>query len=509
MKFAAGGTRLVAYLALNLACCVSMLVGAMIAGGSLAELPYVVLLLALCSSPILFISRINDKFALLGVLMATFFMLFGLSDFISMFSPATGAGLNRGLSETEVVILIGAAMQLLGFFSVSRLAPAGSPGRLPEDWPRNLLVPIGLALWAAGNAATLFQTLVLFIGHGNMDVAAGLAKLGSWSAVLLFFVSKYAGPLGIIILSYWWCVWDPRGGTAIMLLLIVAQVIVGWVVDTKEVALAAPLAIILTRTVCVGKLPVRWILGALIGLTLFFPIMTAKRIIMTEDLGLTASAALPRAMELLWRSIEEQTMLRAGKYTQNPQTFIERSSLKPSVELLVRNVGVTHRYQMGSTLEPMLYTFMPRILLTDTRSANSAQTFNREFQLSEDPDTYMSMSHLGEWYWNFGLVGVIVGMALAGAAFGIVAVKCNPALGVSVTRVLVVVVTLYELAARGEGQISVQYVVWARSLLVIGALHLLLAQPRALLILADPERHDATPLIPDAQRQPSFRNLMP
>ena len=485
-----------------------MLVGAMTTGGRLAQLPYVMLLFALCASPILFISRGNDKFALLGILMAAFFMLFGLSDLMAAFLPARIVDSNRGLTETEMVILIGAVMQMVGFFAASRLPSASNPGRVPKDWPRKLLVPAGLALWAAGDVATLYQSLIVFVGHSNVAFNAGLAKLGSWPALLLFFASNYAGPLGVIILAYWWSVWKPRGGAALMLLLIFAQLMVGWVVDTKEVALAAPLVIILTRTVCLGKLPIRWALGALLGLVLIFPIMTAKRVIMTEDLGLTVKGALPRTAELLWRSIQEQTEIRTGKYTQNAQTFAERSSLKPSVDLIVRNVGVSHPYRMGSTLEPMLSTFVPRFLWTDTRPANSAQTFNREFHVSEDPDTYISMSFLGEWYWNFGLAGVIFGMALTGAAFGTVACKCDPASGTSLTRVLVVIVTLYELAARGEGQIEVQYVVWARSLLVIGILHRLLATTQAPPISADRVKPTVVSPVLELLREPAARNLM-
>jgi len=380
------------------------------------------------------------------------------------------------ISETEWVILLGAVAQLAGFALVSGLA--GHRARAASrDWPRAALAPVGLLLWCAGNAATLYESLAVFVGHSNQAFDAGLARLGSWPALLMFFVSEYAGPLGLVILVYWWCVWKPRGGALLLALLVLAQVVVGWVVDTKEVALAAPLIVILTRTVCVGRLPLRWLVVAAAGVAFIFPIMTAKRIIMTEDLGLTAQAALPRTMELLWRSINEHGAVRSGRYAQVSQTFVERSTLKPNVELIVRNVGKTHPYRMGATLEPMLSALTPRILWSDSRPENSAQTFNREFQISEDPDTYISLSHLGEWYWNFGLIGVALGMTLAAAAFALVAVRCEPAAGISLTRVLVVIVTLYEVAARAEGQIEVQYVVWVRSLLFIGLLHLLFARP--------------------------------
>jgi hypothetical protein len=504
------GNKLVLYLALNVTCCLAIIIGAAVEGGSLAELPYVAMLFALCTSPILFFSRVNDKFAMLGIVMASYFLLFGMSDLVSSFSVVTMTSAFRGLSDTEIVILIGAAMLLAGFHAAVALVASNRPGAIPDDWPASLLVPIGLLLWIAGNGGALYQSLVAFDGQSDAAIASGLARLGSWPALLMFFLSNYAGPLGVIILAYWWSTRKPRGGTLVMLLLILAQIIVGWVVDRKEVALAAPVAVILTRTFCVGRLPVRWIIGSLIGLALIFPVMTTKRMILTEDLGLTVKASLPRTVELFWRSLKEMSGAKAGKYGDGPITFIERSSLKPSVDLLVRNVGKSqdHPYKLGATLDPMVSTFFPRIFWTDTRPANSAETFNREFQISESADTHISMSHLGEWYWNFGLTGIIFGMAAVGAVCGVVAVKCDLSTGTSLTRVLIIYITFYELAVLGEGQMSVQYVVWARSLVLIGVLHAILAKPRGG-GLATAEGHQAAaPGLGESPAAPAFRNVM-
>jgi hypothetical protein len=101
---------------------------------------------------------------------------------------------------------------------------------------------------------------------------------------------------------------------------------------------------------------------------------------------------------------------------------------------------------------------------------------NREFHISADPDTFISPSHLGEWYWNFGILGVILGMALSGALMGYISVRFDPSSRMSITRVLVIIVTLYLLVARSEGQVEIQYVLWARSMLLIGVLHLILAR---------------------------------
>ena len=67
-------------------------------------------------------------------------------------------------------------------------------------------------------------------------------------------------------------------------------------------------------------------------------------------------------------------------------------------------------------------------------------------------------------------------MALGGALLGYIAVRFDPSSGTSVTRVLVIIVTFYLLVARSEGQIEIQYTLWARSMLLIWLLHLVFAR---------------------------------
>jgi len=61
--------------------------------------------------------------------------------------------------------------------------------------------------------------------------------------------------------------------------------------------------------------------------------------------------------------------------------------------------------------------------------------------------------------------------------FGFVARRFDPSTGTSITRVLVIIVTLYETALGQGGQIELAYVVWIRTLVLIWLLHLLLARP--------------------------------
>jgi hypothetical protein len=465
------------YAVLNLTFCMVLVVGSSIGGGSLAELPYVALLFAICASPIPFIDRLNGSFAMLGVAMAVYFVEFGALDAALMLkAPTKGAPVEGGIGFTEIILWLGALMQIAGFHAAVRISKVRGVGRNPKDWSRRFLVPIGLVLWIAASVATMYHDFVVQPDNSAVSIQAGLAKLGIWGSSVLILIENYAGPLGIMILAYWWAVWGKRRGTPLILTLIGAQFIIGWIVDTKEVAISAPVIALLTRFIVLGKIPVRWLAGAIVAIALVFPILSAKRVVMTEELQMSRAQALPHTFEILLRTIEEVDAIKTGKYEQSSETFLERESVKGNVDLIIKGTAMGHPYKLGSTFEPLLYVFLPRVLWSDKPGGNSANLLNREFHISADPDTFISPSHLGEWYWNFGLAGVIVGMALSGALLGYISARFDPSSRTSITRVLVIIVTLYLLVARSEGQVEIQYALWARSMLLIGLLHLLFAR---------------------------------
>jgi hypothetical protein len=470
-------TRWMIYATLNLTFCVSLIIGSAVGGGSLAQLPYAVLLFAICTSPLPLIDRFNGPFAILGVAMAVYFVEFGALDaMLILKAPIKGTPAEGGIGRTEIVLLLGAVMQIVGFYAAARLFKVRADALFPKDWSRPFLVPIGLILWSAATVATLYHDFVVQPDNTAVTIQAGLAKLGIWGTSGLILIENYAGPLGIMILAYWWAVWGKGSGTALILTLVFVQFIIGWIVDTKEVAISAPVIALLTRFIVLGKVPGRWLVTAVVAIALIFPVMSAKRVVMTEELQLTRAQALPRTFEILLRTLQEGDAIKTGKYEQSSETFLQRESVKGNVDLIIRGTAAGHPYKFGSTFEPLLYAFLPRVLWSNKPGGNSANLLNREFHISADPDTFISPSHLGEWYWNFGLPGVIVGMALSGALLGYISVRFDPSSRTSITRVLVIIVTLYLLVARSEGQVEIQYALWARSMLLIWLLHLIFAR---------------------------------
>ena len=275
------------YFLLNLTFCTTLLVGSSIGGGSLDQFPYVALLFAICSSPLPFVDRLNGTFTMLGVAMAVYFVEFGALDAKYMLQPpANFAGTDQGISRTDLFLLVGAVMQIVGFHWAARITTMRSSRVSPKDWSARLFVPIGVALWSCAAAATLYRAFVVQQDNSALSIQEGLERLGVWRATGLMLMGNYAGPLGIMILAYWWAVWNKRLATPLLLILMFAQFAVGWVVDTKEVAISAPVIALLTRFLIVGKMPLRWLIGSMLAILLVFPIMSAKRVIMTEELPL-------------------------------------------------------------------------------------------------------------------------------------------------------------------------------------------------------------------------------
>jgi hypothetical protein len=169
------------------------------------------------------------------------------------------------------------------------------------------------------------------------------------------------------------------------------------------------------------------------------------------------------------------------------QSFWERSSLKPSVELIVTKTEAGVPFQSGATLTPILAAFVPKLLWPDKPSIAVGQIFNNTFHIGEVADTYISPSHVGEVFWNFGWLGTLLLMPLIGVLLGVIGSKCNAAASLSLTGLMVTVVTIRLLVINSESSIATEYVVWLRSMAAILLLRLAFAKAA---VIPDSRRGD-------------------
>jgi hypothetical protein len=90
-----------------------------------------------------------------------------------------------------------------------------------------------------------------------------------------------------------------------------------------------------------------------------------------------------------------------------------------SVGVVVRDVGRWTPYAKGRTIfMPIVVQFIPRVIWPDKPVGSMGRDFGRLFRVTNTftRDTYIGVTTPGELYWNFGLPGVIAGMAMVGFA---------------------------------------------------------------------------------------------
>jgi hypothetical protein len=315
-------------------------------------------------------------------------------------------------------------------------------------------------------------------------------------------------PLGIMILAYAYSAYRRRFLLVMILTVTFIQVVLGFVADYKSEAMLVGILVIIAKIYVDGKLPKAWLVCAGLFISLAFPVFQAQRLEIRGEQGRSAADTLSNIVETLQKSIDAQAKIQSGfgGAEYRVQAFWERSSLKSSVEMIVQKVGKEVPYQNGATLTPILTAFVPRILWSEKESLAVGQVFNKAFHVSENEDVYISPSHVGEIYWNFGWAGSLLIMPAIGLLLGYIGSRCIAHPAPSLTRMMIMFVTIFAFAVRAEGSIATEYVVWLRSLAVIGLLHLAFARRTAHARATAPDVDDAETAI--QLRGKPFPNLL-
>ncbi len=483
--------------AANIAFALLLGVGMALNGAAAAHFLYLSLLFALCSTSIIFIDRLNGRYALLALFLFVYFVSYGALDVSKLFAdqPARLAQSDGELlTMTEAVILVGGCMLAAGYRFAVYLAGIGTRRRAPRDWTPGTILIAAPLLWIIGTYATYDWYVNIITDTTNDAVRKGLASIGTLGASL-YILLQMLQPIGVLLVAYAWRTSARRSLLPIVVGIVLLQVLLGFVIDIKGTAMLGGILVIMTCVLVDGRLPKSWLVAFVMFVVLVFPIFQAYRVAIHGGLGLSRTAVLANFGRVLELTIAQTDKVNTGQ--DRAQTFLERSTDKGSTEVIVTRTGVTAEFQHGHTLTPILAAFIPRVFWPDKPDIPTGQIMNKVFHLTDSDDVYISPSHLGELYWNFGWSGVVFGMALIGALLGWVGACFNLAEYRTVTRILVTVVTIKQMIVGFEGVIAPLYVLWLRSLAGIGILHLVLARVPAVSHLVRPSQ---APLPAPAER---------
>ena len=456
------------------------------ASGENVPVLYLGALFALCSSSLLVEKRFNGPYSILCLFLAIYFIFFGLQDAIAAWNGTSSGEAGSTPTAPEMVILAGGVLAVLGYVAAVRFAhrtPRSSP---PKDWGPGMVVIVGLVLWAVGSWAAWVWSVDLITDTKATTASKALSGISSLETTALM-AAQMAKPLGMLMIAYAQTMYRRAYLLPVLVAVVVFQVFYGYVVDVKGEAMIGVVLVVLTKVLVRAKLPKGWLTVGVLFVALAFPVFQAHRVTSGQR-GTDHAETARDIMKSIERALEAKEKVTQGR--SRSQTFFERASLKGSVTTIVNKTGESVAYRSGYTLTPLLAAFIPKIIWADKPDVPTGRLMNADFHISIFRDTYISPSHLGELYWNFGWLGVLLGMPLIGFVLGNVGARCNLAQRVTLTRVLIMVVTIRYIVMGFEGGIAVSYVVWLRSIVGIGLLHLVLAKAGSVTsLLQRSERH--------------------
>jgi hypothetical protein len=493
--------RIPLYLAVNLLFATALAIGAANTADSGVHPLYLLLLFALCSTPLLQLRRLNDRYVLLGLFSGVYFLFYGVLDLSHLMQGIPGPrSPGAWISEAELVILAGAALVQLCYRLACRRR--GEGGRTAGDWPEGALVIGGGLLWLVCTWLTWQFKVYVVTDSVVENQQRGLASIGGFKAAA-YILAGYLEPLGMLILAYAQSKYRRPYMVPVLVAVVLVQLFIGFVVDVKGEALLGFVIVVLTKVLVEGRLPRRWLIAGAIFLVLAWPVLQANRTV-REQHSLNHAQVAHDFVRTLQLALETKSSVMQGP--DRAATVFERLSMKGSVDMIVSRTGRDVRYQDGHTLGAILTAFIPRLIWPDKPDVQTGLLLNKEFQVDDDVNVYISPSHLGELYWNFGWSGVIAGMSLFGLLLGYVGARFDLSQSATLTRVMLLVLTLRLLVLGFESAIAPQYVVWIRCLVAVGLLHLLLARvPAGPQALARGGREEEAPAAPAGGM---FPNLM-
>lgn len=97
------------------------------------------------------------------------------------------------------------------------------------------------------------------------------------------------------------------------------------------------------------------------------------------------------------------------------EAFLERQFESSAASFLYREVA-TDGLRYGETFQDLLVALIPRVLYPDKPALSRGTWFYSYTGTTADvAPSNLGMTAIGEWYWNFGWFGVIVGMTITGS----------------------------------------------------------------------------------------------
>ena len=160
----------------------------------------------------------------------------------------------------------------------------------------------------------------------------------------------------------------------------------------------------------------RWIPLISLGLALFYLLIVAPIITTSRHIREGSDEG---TITLLLRSYDYVSQTDDMTFQDRALAYLERQFDPAPIGFLVGDVE-ENGFRHGETMEYATYAFIPRLLWPDKPGVTRGGWFATYLGFSDGVNriTSIGITAAGELYWNFGLLGVTLGMSLIGVMIG-------------------------------------------------------------------------------------------
>lgn len=344
-----------------------------------------------------------DYFEVFIPLSLIYLAYFGWSTLYLKLSPGALAyrSLEPWLTPALALCFLGFLAFALGYNSVFRHAR-----------------PSWLSRWAPVNVTCILVLGVVgFVGQASNMLQGRLVGSGQGVSAVLSIGQQLAPLFYFAWFLMWYVVWR-RGFRRAQLVVLLATFmpmalgVMFMLMGGKKRAIVILALPAIAFWYARGRLPLKTVVAVvLLGIFLVFPLYDTYRMQDTRaDKWRRLDTAVDTAIEWDRSTFVENSFGR----------FMDRIAIITSVAAVLRDVGDHVEFRKGETLLlTPLGMFIPRFLWPDKPSVSLGREFGVTFQLVSpiDSKTMIAPSFIAEFYWNFHIPGVLVGMFVFGAFF--------------------------------------------------------------------------------------------
>jgi hypothetical protein len=258
-----------------------------------------------------------------------------------------------------------------------------------------ILIPLGWAVYMAGQ----FGLVPRRAGSGVLGVIAGLTTNGS--ALLMLLYLRYRSRLPLLM----------------MCALIPPTMAFNFFTGSKGLFLKPLAVVVVAYAVVERRFRIRWAIAGLVAISLLYPISNFYREVVLQGFRKSAIEILRNPVAAIGSISAYASTFDFGDYfVQGLSMTAGRFDGLGITSIIVRDTPELVPYQGGWSLGYIFLAYIPRVLWPGKPSLTIGGwvTQNYTSRALEDVRSATGPSWVGEFYFNFGIGGVVGGMLLLG-----------------------------------------------------------------------------------------------